>query len=433
MAIKAKELRQKAGKIHTEMNDILTKSTDKMSEEDDKKWDSLDKEYNSLMKQAEKIEAHEKREIEEAEETKEVEKTLKKGDLNPEQKKEREKLAITEYMATGTVSPELREHMKPAKREDDDKSFLDTEFKRLGLVRAATQSTSDGSGGYTIPQGFQAELERAMLAYGGVQQVCRTWRTATGNPVDWPLVNDTQNEAYLLAEAGNAETDAEKIKDQTKPFEAYKYTSGLIRVSSELIQDSAFDMPGLVRDFLAERMGRGVNRALTTADGSNKPKGVTVGATHGNNTTDDAAIAYDDWVDLIHEIDPAYRLNSRFMFHDTVLKTIKKLKDSQNQPVWLPSMRDGEPATIFGHPYTINQHMASYVAGSTSANDNKKIALFGDFSKYIFRLVTNFRFVRLNERFGDTDQVGFVLFFRFDGDLLDAGTHPIKYMRVSAT
>jgi HK97 family phage major capsid protein len=77
--------------------------------------------------------------------------------------------------------------------------------------------------------------------------------------------------------------------------------------------------------------------------------------------------------------------------------------------------------------------MAEWTDGSTSANDNKKIALFGDFQKYVIRQVANMRIVRLNERFGDTDEVGFVVFSRYDGDLLDAGTHPIKYMRASAT
>src|SRR5690606_2511074 len=93
---------------------------------------------------------------------------------------------------------------------------------------------------------------------------------------------------------------------------------------------------------------------------------------------------------------------------------------------------DGEPPTVLGYRYTINQDMATWVDAADS-NDNKKIALFGDFHKYIIRQVAGMRIVRLNERFGDTDEVGFVVFARFDGDLLDAGTHPVKYMRVAAT
>jgi HK97 family phage major capsid protein len=77
--------------------------------------------------------------------------------------------------------------------------------------------------------------------------------------------------------------------------------------------------------------------------------------------------------------------------------------------------------------------MAAFLSGSASANDNKKIALFGDFKKFILRYVNNMRLVRLVERFGDTDEIALCAFWRFDTDLLDAGTHPVKYMRVSAT
>src|SRR5690606_9269747 len=97
------------------------------------------------------------------------------------------------------------------------------------------------------------------------------------------------------------------------------------------------------------------------------------------------------------------------------------------------SFRDGAPATILGHPYTINQDMASLVGAETSADDNKKIVLFGDIQKYIIRQVRNMRIVRLNERYGELDQTAFVVFFRVDGDLLDAGTHPVKFLRVSTT
>ena len=53
--------------------------------------------------------------------------------------------------------------------------------------------------------------------------------------------------------------------------------------------------------------------------------------------------------------------------------------------------------------------------------------LFGDFSKYLIRDVNDIRLVRMDERYADYDQVGFTAFMRSDGDLLDAGTRPVKY------
>ncbi len=430
---KSHEVKKKAEALYRNIKDLYSKDT--LTEEDNKKFDEWNTEFDSLMAQAKKFEDFEKKEVEEAEDVREVEKTMKKGDMTPEKQRQVLNVALKEFYLKGHISPEARGLFEKAKPEADDKDLISEEYRKLGITRAAQQSTTDGSGGYTIPTGFQAELEKAMLAFGGMQEVSRIWRTTSGNTVDWPKVNDTGNRAYLIGEAVNAETSAVKITDANQQFEAYKITSGMLRLSSEIVEDSAFDMVGEVNGFLSERMARGINYYTTLADGSTKPKGITLAAAHGNNTADDAALAVNDFLGLEHEVDPAYRVNANWMFHDTVLKEIKRvsLAATVGYPLWVPSFKDGAPATILNYPYTINQDMAAFVSGSTSANDAAKIALFGNFKKYVIRYVNRMRLVRLVERFGDTDEIALCAFWRFDGDLLDAGTHPVKYMRVSAT
>jgi HK97 family phage major capsid protein len=133
-------------------------------------------------------------------------------------------------------------------------------------------------------------------------------------------------------------------------------------------------------------------------------------------------------VDLVHSVDPAYRVNARFMMNDATLKTIKKIKvlqysgDTTGVPLWSPSLVAGQPDTILGYPFVINQSMAS--PGSSA----KKV-IFGDLSKYIIRDVRDFTLLRLDERFAELGQVAFLAFSRHDGDLLDAGTDPVKYMQ----
>lgn len=434
---KSLELKRKAGQIAKEMLDLRNQANGNWTKEQEERFDKLDTDYEALVAAAAREDKIEQITKEEIEESRQIEDKWKPGDLSPEKKKEAESLAMREYLRTGKVPAELMSFMKPAKAEKDDNDRISQELKSLGITRANVQSTSDSLGGHTIPDGFQAELDRGVKAFGGMFEAARIWKTTSGNQVVWPQNNDTANAAYLLAEAGNAETSAVATTFAQQTFNAYKYTSGLIRISSELLMDSAFNMPALINELLSERIFRGLNAAFTTADGTNKPKGVTVGAAHGNNTADDAALASLDFLNLEHEVDPGYRdrPGTRFMFHDSVLKAIKKISVASTTvyPLWLPSFRDSEPNKILGYNYTVNQNMAAFTDGSTSANDSAKIALFGDFQKYIIRQVAGMRIVRLNERFGDTDEVGFVVFFRADGDILDAGTHPIKYMRMSAT
>lgn len=441
MAIKAKDLRHKAGQLATRQKEILDQATDKLTPDQEKEFDSLHGEEQGLLRQAKKIEDREKSQSEQ-EHADEVHDTFKKKtEFTAEETRTAERLALQQFLLHGEVPEELRQFMSPARKEKDyseEGAQLNAELKKIGIHRTAQQSTTAAAGGYTIPEGFQAELDRGVKAFGGMMNVARIWKTATGNIVDWPNNNDTANKSYLLAEAANAETSAVAITFGRQQYEAYKYTSGLIRVSAELIEDSAFNMAQLVQDILAERQARGLNLAFTTADGSSKPKGVVVGSTYGLSTADDAGIVLADMIGLEHSVDPGYRNRpgTRFMFHDGLLKALKKLKDTTGQPIWMGPLggwQSAAPATILGYQYEINQDMFAYVDGSATANDSQKIALFGDFQKYIIRQVAQARMVRLNERFGDTDEVGFVLFSRFDGDLLDAGTHPIKHLRASAT
>jgi HK97 family phage major capsid protein len=75
---------------------------------------------------------------------------------------------------------------------------------------------------------------------------------------------------------------------------------------------------------------------------------------------------------------------------------------------------------IHGYPYVVNQSMTTPATGVKSI-------LFGDFSKYIIRDVRDVVLLRLDERFAEQHSVAFLAFARSDGDLLDAGTDPVKY------
>ena len=54
-------------------------------------------------------------------------------------------------------------------------------------------------------------------------------------------------------------------------------------------------------------------------------------------------------------------------------------------------------------------------------------------SPRVVRRVKQIGVLRLQERYAEALQVGFIAYQRFDGDLLDAGTNPVKYYANSAT
>ncbi len=292
---------------------------------------------------------------------------------------------------------------------------------RAALTGAQSTTTT---GGYTVPDALMQALEVSLLAFGGMRQVATIIRTATGGPLPVPTTNDTAQKGRLLAE-NTAATETEMTFGQVV-FDAYKYSSDSVLASVEFLQDTSIDVASFLGSALGNRIARLQSDHFTTGTGSSQPNGVVTAAGSGVTGVADPP-TYDNIIDLIHSVDPAYRANARFMFNDATLKTLKKIKvlqysgDTSGIPLWQPSLVAGQPDQIHGFPYVVNQSMAS--PGSSA----KKI-LFGDFSKYWIRDVRQVELMRLNELYAAQHSVGFLAFARSDGDLIDAGTDPVKYM-----
>lgn len=290
------------------------------------------------------------------------------------------------------------------------------------------QSVGTGSqGGYLVPRDFAATLLEKMAAYGGVRSVANVIQTDGGNSIDFPTVDETGQEGELVGE--NTAAAAQDIVFGTTAIDAFKYSSKIVAVPIELIQDSRIDIEAYVNKALAERIARITNRHFTVGDGNSKPRGLVAAATLGKTGVvgQTTSVTYDDLVDLEHSVDPAYRNDAGWMFHDQTLKVIKKLKDGQGRPLWRPGVTGGDPNDILGYSYTVNQHMATMAASARSI-------AFGDMSKYTIRdvmAVTLFRFA--DSKYMEKGQVGFLAWSRHDGDLIDATTEAVRYYANSAT
>lgn len=276
---------------------------------------------------------------------------------------------------------------------------------------------TNSAGGYLVPAQFQANLIKAQKAYGPMNDdsVITYLTTATGAKLTWPKMDDTANKGRMIAEATALASNA-SVSFSTIDLDAYKGTSDIILVSSELLNDSEISIESILTDAIAERLGRLVNYQLTLGTGTGAPNGlVTAVGTPSLLTTANAVISTDDVLNLSHEVDPAYRGNPGvgFMFNDKTLLDLKKKKDNNGNYIWQPGTLQGAAATIFGYKYAINQDMADIATGNVPV-------VFGDFKKYQARRVKNVVIKRLDERYADSDQVAFLAFTRFDGDLMDS-------------
>lgn len=270
-----------------------------------------------------------------------------------------------------------------------------------------------------VPDEMMLALEVARLAYGGMREVSTIISTSGGGPMPMPTMNDTAIEGIEVPE-DTLVPDAALTFGQVT-LGAYKYSSRIVPISVELLQDSNTPMPALIGAALGDRLGRITNRRFTTGTGVAQPRGITLDSFASGVTAAVAnTISFTEMLTLIHSVDPAYRANARFMMHDTIFQRIQQQVDSQARPLWLPNLIATEPGTYMGYPFTINQHMPVAAAA--------KGVLFGDLSKYHIRDTLGVTLLRLNERYAEFLRVAFLAYLRTDGRLLDAGTHPVKHL-----
>lgn len=346
---------------------------------------------------------------------------------------------LLDEMAKDAINNQVGEAVERAEKKSPESSIF-VRWLRNGdsaitsaewaNIRATMSTTTGSEGGYTVQSDVSRTLIEALKAYGGMRSAATVIQTEMGNPLSFPTTDGTSEVGELIPENTTA-TSADPTFG-TVSVNAYKFSSKIVAVPFELLQDSQIDIEEFVRSRLAERLGRITNTYFTTGTGSSEPRGVVTGASSGKvgTTGQTTTVIFDDLVDLIHSVDPAYRASNRcrFMMHDSSLKVIRKLKDSQGRPIFLPGydgLGNTMPDTLLGYGITINQDVAQMAA-------NAKSILFGDFAKYIIRdvmAVTMFRFS--DSAYAKLGQVGFLAWMRSGGNLVDSAA--VKYYANSAT
>lgn len=423
-----KELREKQQKLVADARAKLDEIKDDTTPE---RAREIETEYDAIMAEYDRLDARAKREEELQRRQSALDASLDAADERRPLGEDRAALAAGEQRGRQEQTPEQRAALHRAAFVSYLRSGNGATQEERALLRAMEAEArtfvgqgvgTAGIGGALVPEGFMAELVKALKAWGPMLDpgVTRMMVTGSGNSIPWPTMDDTSNTGALIAE--NTQVSLAEVTFGTKVLDAFKYTSGVVLVSSELLQDSALDVESIVRDAMSERVARIGNTHLTTGTGSGQPNGIVNASTLGKTAAAQQAVTFDEIIDLEHSVDPAYRSDPscRFMFNDGTLKAIRKLKDGEGRYLWQPAdMKAGIPSNIDGYAYSVNQAMAAMTTGN-------KTILFGAFNRYVVRMVKQFAVRRLVERYADYDQTGFIGFTRLDGELLD--TAAVKHL-----
>ena len=270
------------------------------------------------------------------------------------------------------------------------------------------KESTDATGGYFVPTELVNELVAALSADSLLRKAGARVFNMPSYTVKVP--GFSYSAAAALTSEGVAASATEPTATNVT-FTAFRYTK-LTKVSVELMQDSNFDVwrEILAVDY-AQAFADAENTAFTNGTGSSQPQGI-VNATVGVTTASKSAITADEVIGWIYSLDYKYRQNAVVMLSDSAALTIRKLKDTTNQYIWQPGLTGGQPDRLLGIPVITNNKLAT--VGTASG----VVGVVFDPRFYWIGVRQDMSVQRLDERYADEGNVGFVAHMRFDGHIM---------------
>lgn len=346
------------------------------------------------------------------------------GQLKRTEKHEEIQKRHAAYKTVATQSVHVSTGKKDDTLERAFQSYMRTGQSNQDLVELRAQSVGTASaGGYLVPETMRQKLVERVKAFGGVAGNAEEITTAGGGDMPFPTLDDTANSGVIAAEGTAPGSGGADLVFGEKVLHAFKYiapgASQLpLRVSVELLQDSAFDVEGLVRRKLGERIGRKQAVDWVTGAGTTLPFGVTTSGGPSKTFAED--ITYAELVDAKHAVDPDYRNGGscKWYFNDTTLATVEKLVDGNGRPLLSQSTDSisGAPVTmLLGHPIVVDQAFAT-----STADSGNTFGVFGDLRQgYVIRRVKDLTLIVDPYTRANEGQVQYTLWARADGLVQD--------------
>jgi len=262
-------------------------------------------------------------------------------------------------------------------------------------IRAAQGEGTGSAGGYTVPDEMAMRMTERMKAFGGVMRVAEIMTTTDGRNYHWPSLDDTSNEGEVVAEGAAAASGADLVFDK-KEIGAYRFDSvgasgSPLRVSRELLTDSAFDIQGLIERKLPQRIMRHASGKFVNGTGANEPQGLVYGLTGIEPAADTTTPTYADIITWMNSIDQAYldMGNCTWLMNQASWALFVGMLDSNTDPLWRSDMIGAisiNPPSLFNFPVVIDNSFLDFDVD----NNTQNWGAFGDISEgFVIRMVSS--------------------------------------------
>jgi HK97 family phage major capsid protein len=259
--------------------------------------------------------------------------------------------------------------------------------------------------------------------------------TATGEDLLYPKSTAFQSSALTGEGVSITESDPTLANVTLKSF-GYK---SFWQLSRELVDDAPFNIIEALSRAAATSLALAYGPHLATGTGGgSQPNGYVTAATvavtgpTGTSTTFGTQGTAGQGTDLVFDLYGS--LAEPYLLGDSVaaltrnatLTMFRKYREgSTNRPMLdMTPVKAGSSANLLGMPAYVDPHIAAMGA-------NAKSVAFGDWSRYVLRIVRGVRVERSDEYAFQSDLVSFKAVIRLDGALVDLNA--VKLFQHSAT
>lgn len=282
---------------------------------------------------------------------------------------------------------------------------------------------------YAYPTTLAEQFQYTLKSIGPWTDAITLLNDPAGNDLVLPYYNDAGNDGALEAAGTDAIASSTDLDAAKVTLTNYWMSSTGIKVNWATLRDSAYPVENLVVKPLMERLARVISSYGTTGSGSSQPKGIATCAAVGEVASKATYPDFDDLMNLIKLVDGAYDQGpkSGFMFHrSTALGIASAVKSTtyNQDPLWQPSFAAGLPPTLLGYKYWYNNSMNLVTTAPGTS------VLFGDFSHFIMRMSGPLIVTRLEERYAELGQVGFLISQFMDSNVDMVGTTYAPFKKI---
>lgn len=295
------------------------------------------------------------------------------------------------------------------------KAVLAAGGDKAAQIYAALQQDNPTQAGYLVaPEKFVSELIRELDNATFMRQKARVLPAlkgalSMGFPTRTAAMSSFAWGTELQAPAADATLAFGKREFKPRPG-----TSEIL-ISKTLARNVA-NIDAFIRGEIAAEVGANLEQAYMSGAGTTEPLGLFIASADGINVDRDVAtgntateMKFDGLMEAKFALAAQYQVGAEWIFHRDGVKQLAKLKNTDGQYIWQPSVVLGTPDMLLGKPVNMSEYAPK------TFTSGKYVGMYGNLKNYWICDSLAMEIQVLTELYARTNQIDYISRIETDG------------------